>query len=110
MNKALTEGTLANPLRLNRLLDALTKAVSVDETLDDDKLRGLALSLLGLRQSDLTFLTVPTKGIGHEGPASVVYIDERRAKELWKAVRTDDLPGYLKKYGKASEQLGGTPR
>ena len=110
MNEALSQGTLANPLRLNRVLDAVTEAVSVDDTLDNGKLRGLALSLRNLRQNDLTFLTVPTRGIGREGSASVVYIDERRAQALWNAVRRDDLPTYLKRYGKASELLGTRPR
>jgi LCP family protein required for cell wall assembly len=110
MGEALTKGTLANPLRLGRLLEAVTKTVSVDDTLGNGELRSLAFSLRDLRQDDVTFLTVPTTGTGYEGRASVVYIDEDRARALWKAVKIDDLPAYLVEYGRADEELGATTR
>jgi LCP family protein required for cell wall assembly len=106
MSEALSQGTITNPIRLRRLLDAVTKTVSVDDTLSNSDLRGLAFSLRNLHTNDVTFLTVPTRGTGFEGRASVVYVDEERADALWKAVKSDDLPTFLKMHGKPSEQLG----
>jgi len=110
MGKALSQNTFTNPLRLGRLLDAVTKTVSVDDTLSNGDLRGLALSLRGMRTNDVTFLTVPTTGTGFEGEASVVYIDMDRAAALWRAVKSDDLGPFLESSVKAGEQLGDTTR
>jgi LCP family protein required for cell wall assembly len=108
MGKALSQNTFTNPLRLGRLLDAVTKTVSVDDTLSNGDLRGLALSLRDLRTEDVTFLTVPTTGTGFEGKASVVYVDKDRAADLWRAVRSDDLSAFLERSVKVGEQLGDT--
>jgi LCP family protein required for cell wall assembly len=108
MGKALSQNTFTNPLRLGRLLDAVTKTVSVDDTLSNGDLRSLALSLRGLHTQDVTFLTVPTRGTGFEGKASVVYVDKDRAAALWRAVRSDDVPAFLEKSVKVGEQLGDT--
>jgi LCP family protein required for cell wall assembly len=108
MGKALSQNTFTNPLRLGRLLNAVTKTVSVDDTLSDGDLRSLALSLRALRTDDVIFLTIPTTGTGFEGKASVVYVDKARAAALWKAVRGDDLPAFLDTSVKAGEELGDT--
>jgi len=108
MGKALSQNTFTNPLRLGRLLDAVTKTVSVDDTLNNGDLRSLALSVRGLRTDDVTFLTVPTAGTGFEGKASVVYLDKDRAAALWRAVRSDDLRAFLDSSVKVGEQLGDT--
>jgi LCP family protein required for cell wall assembly len=42
MDKTLQQGTLSNPVRLTKLLGAVTHTVSVDDTLSNGDLRGLA--------------------------------------------------------------------
>ncbi|MCI0687523.1 MAG: LCP family protein [Sporichthyaceae bacterium] len=106
MHKTLSTGTLSNPLKLARVLDAVTKTVSVDDTLSNSELRGLALSLRSLRQRDVEFLTAPTLGTGMEGAASVVYLDEDRAERLFEAIKNDDVQGYLDRFGRSDERLG----
>jgi len=108
MRKTLSSGTLSNPLRLARVLDAVTKTVSVDDTLSNSDLRGLALSLRGIRQSDVEFITAPTTGTGYEGSASVVYLDEGRTEQLFEAIRNDEVDAYLDRFGRPDERLGNT--
>ncbi len=59
-NKAVSAGTLANPVRLVRFLDAATKSLTTDTGLSSlNKLGGLAKSLKGVGLDQIQFLTVP---------------------------------------------------
>ena len=51
LDKAASSGLLADPIQLFRLLDALSHAISVDETLSDGSLQELGLQMRGLRTS-----------------------------------------------------------
>ena len=57
--KAVSGGTILNPLKLNAFLEALTKSISVDSSVTGGRLRGLVLSLSGLRTGNIRFLTAP---------------------------------------------------
>ncbi|MBW8485014.1 LCP family protein [Actinomadura parmotrematis] len=98
-------GTLGNPLKLNRFLEAFTKSITVDDTMSGGKLRSLALGLRGLRPADVTFLTAPYKGTGTRGKQSVVLLDPKRSAALFEAIKTADMPGYVAKYG--GNKVGG---
>jgi LCP family protein required for cell wall assembly len=59
-NKALSAGTLVNPVRLFNFLDAATKSLTTDPGLASiGKLTGLAKSLKGIGLDNVQFLTVP---------------------------------------------------
>jgi LCP family protein required for cell wall assembly len=59
-NKVVSAGTLANPVRLYRVLDAATKSLTTDSDLASlKKLAGLAKSLKGIGLDNIQFLTVP---------------------------------------------------
>ncbi|MQA88027.1 MAG: LytR family transcriptional regulator [Streptosporangiales bacterium] len=103
MSKAVSAGTLANPVKLNGLLDAATEAVTVDETLSGNDLRGLAFGLRGMRTDDVTFLTVPVATTASRGAQSVVLLDEKRAKRLYEAVRRDKVQEYVAGSGKTND-------
>lgn len=103
--KAASSGTLTNPLRLNGFLDAFTKSITVDDSVTVGRLRSLALSLRGLRTSDVSFMTLPHAGSSMQDGQSVVLLDEVKDKVLFSAVRQDTMPGYLNSVGGA-EQLG----
>ncbi len=94
MAKAEDGGQLRNPIALNGLLEALTRSLSVDDALSAGGLRSLALSLRDLRVDDVTFLTVPVRGTGRVGRASVVFLDPGPDQTLFQAVRTDRLGSY----------------
>ncbi len=95
MHKATSGAQLRNPARLTRLLDAVTKSLSVDDGLSGNGLRALALSMRDLRGPDVKFLTVPVEGTGRVGAASVVFLDGPRYLALFAAVRNDTMESYV---------------
>jgi LCP family protein required for cell wall assembly len=61
-NKAVSAGTLVNPVRLYKFLDAATKSLTTDPGLASlNKLGGLSRSLKGIGLDQIQFLTVPFK-------------------------------------------------
>jgi anionic cell wall polymer biosynthesis LytR-Cps2A-Psr (LCP) family protein len=98
LDKTAADGLLGDPLKLFRLLDSLSKAVSVDETLTSAGMDGLGLQMRGLRTSTTQFAVCPVKGIGREDGQSVVYLDDARSEQLWNAVRDGTVDGYLKQF------------
>lgn len=103
MSKTVSAGTLTNPLKLTRLLDAATRSVTVDETMSGNDLRGLAFSLRGLRTDDVSFLTVPVDTTASRGGQSVVLLDDGQAAKLYDAVRRDKVAQYLADSGDANQ-------
>lgn len=105
MRQLLARGTLTNPIRLNNVLDAVVDSVILDAEWNSGDLRGLAISLRGISSEDVTFMTMPNvccRDIAGHG--NVVDIDEERARELFEAIRADDIAAYLEKY--PQEALG----
>jgi LCP family protein required for cell wall assembly len=94
MSKASRGGMLTNPLALNRLLQAVTKAVSVDSGLSGGALLSLARRVRG-SASNAHFYTVPLTGTGYVGDASVVFLDPAKDKTMWAAVASDKLGSYV---------------
>ncbi|HEX2316104.1 MAG TPA: LCP family protein [Thermomonospora sp.] len=97
--KAADGGTVTNPFKLDRFMSAFTKSISVDESVSAGDLRSLALSMRGVRGSDITFLTVPNKGPAARGNQSVVLLDDAKAKTLYDAVRTAEVADYVERHG-----------
>ena len=93
LTKAVSSGTLTNPLRFNAFLKAATGAITVDQSMD---VMSLALALRHLRPGDLTFATVPHTSSALETPyGSAVKLDEAGTKAMFEAVNSDDLAEYL---------------
>lgn len=92
MDKAASTGTLTNPAKLNSFLDALTKAVVVDQ---DMSLLDMSVQFRGLRSSDMTFLTSPSAGSAMEEGQSVVEPDRAKALSLYDAVGKDTIARWL---------------
>ena len=100
MKQTLSNGTITNPIKLGRALDAITHNLSVDEEFSTGQMRSLALGMKGLRAGNVTFMTAPSKGTGMEGSQSVVYLDMAKCATLWKAVRSDKVGGWLAEHGR----------
>jgi LCP family protein required for cell wall assembly len=98
-SKAVSRGTFTNPLKLNAFLSAMTKSVSVDDTVSVGKLRSLAFSFRNIRASDIGFMTAPTRGTGRQGAQSVVFLDPVKCKQLFQALRQDSVGTYLQNRG-----------
>ncbi len=106
MRKMLSRGTLTNPFTLTKTLQAVVSNLTVDDEFDTGEIRNLALSLRGLRASDVTFLTAPFGSFGTTSAgASIVRLDQQQADELWDAAAQDDIGAYLAKYGENAGQL-----
>ncbi|SDY99344.1 transcriptional attenuator, LytR family [Micromonospora pattaloongensis] len=84
-----------DPMRVYRLLDATTRAVTVDDSFRPEQLRELAFEAAGLGPQRLWFLTAPLAGTGWEDGQSVVHLDTPRGAALWQALRTDAMTDYV---------------
>lgn len=97
MKKMMSSGTLTNPLKLTNTLGALTANLTLDADWKGDDIRGLALSLRGIRADDVTFMTVPVAGTETIDPyGSVVRLDEQKAELLYTAIRNDRVGRFLR--------------
>ncbi|OKI89263.1 transcriptional regulator [Micromonospora sp. CB01531] len=97
LDKAASGGILANPAKLNSFLKATSSSVSVDKGMS---LLDMGTQMRGVRGSNLSFLTSPTKGTGRKGTESVVLADTDRAKACYDAVRrdaVDEIKQYARK-------------
>lgn len=92
LGKATDSGTLTNPVKLKKFLDASAKALTVDE---DFSLRGTAVEFRSLRTSDIAFITSPHLGSQTVNGESVVVSDRTKAVALWDAVGKDDVATWL---------------
>ena len=86
-----------DPLEAARVVRQLASSVQTDDGLGEAQLVQLALSHRSLRADDVTFLQAPLAdpATGDENGQSVVYLDDAAGAELWEAVRTDDVAGWL---------------
>lgn len=99
-DRVLSAGTLTNPAKVDGLLRAITKSITVDDGVTAGLLRSRLAELAGL--DDSGFLTMPTRGTGMEGEQSVVYLDDRKTRALSEAIRTDRARQYTEKTGTAN--------
>lgn len=101
LDKAASGETLTNPVKFNSFVNAMSKAVKVDQ---DFSLLDMALQFRGLRSDDLTFLTSPFSGTDDIGGQSVVVSDRPKAIALYNAIAADKMAGW------ASTNLSPTPK
>ena len=92
LEKATSSGTLADPVRLDAFLRAVTKSVTIDKDFD---LVSTALELRHLGRSDVTFLTSPSAGTGRRDGQSVVEPDTAKVAAFYHAVASDQVARYL---------------
>lgn len=95
LEKATSTGVLTNPVKLDALLSAVTESLTVDNGFP---VRDLAFALRGLRIGDVTFSTVPTVGSEKRNGQDFELVSESGVRELGKALKSDSMPVYLKKY------------
>ncbi len=86
-NKAVSAGTLTNPVRLYSFLDAATKSLTTDPELASLKnLASLAAQLENIGLDKIAFLTVPFESYEPD-PNRLVWAPE--ANRLWKRIKMD---------------------
>lgn len=85
----------SNPLALYDLARNVGDTVSVDDTLSNTGLAGLAVRYRDLRSAGVSFVTSPVAGLGREGAQSVVHLDDAGARRLWASIRAGSVAEYL---------------
>lgn len=99
---------LKNPLVVYNFLDAVTQNLAVDKGWSNTSMAGLFFSVLNLRSSDMTYVTVPVtcaQGQRRCRPQ----LDERAAPAFWNAVEQDRIGGWLAENHDRGRVLGITP-
>lgn len=87
IRKASSSELLLNPVTLYNVLNAATESLTADPGLANlDALKDLALSVKGMKPSQISFVTVPWQP---KGDGANVVIDEQKAAPLWAALKAD---------------------
>jgi LCP family protein required for cell wall assembly len=91
LSEAISAGTLANPLKLQRLLSAVSGAVTVDRGFN---VVSLADDLRGITPNEVSFATVPLSNLNYitPGGASAVLWNTAAARRLFAQIREDQPP------------------
>ncbi|MGN6575133.1 MAG: LCP family protein [Nocardioides sp.] len=107
-NKAISAGTLLNPVRLYNFLDAATKSLTTDPELASlSKLRSLAGQLKHIGLDQIQFLTVPWETYPPDHNR-VQWAPE--AAQVWKKLRLDEpLPNRFSKNVTTAAEEPGKP-
>ncbi|HEX5017451.1 MAG TPA: LCP family protein, partial [Actinomycetes bacterium] len=89
IDKAKSSGTLLNPVRLVRFLEAATKSLTTDPELASlNRLRQLAQEVRNIPLRDITFITTPWV-VNPEDPNTVVW-NTAKTDQLWDAIINDE--------------------
>jgi polyisoprenyl-teichoic acid--peptidoglycan teichoic acid transferase len=92
MLKVISGDTLTNPVKLANIVDAGTKNLTVDQSLDIGETQKLALSLRNIRSYDVRFITAPFTGFAMtSGGASIDVVDVAKMNTMGQAIADDRL-------------------
>src|SRR5260370_38771515 len=91
LTRAISSGTLANPVRLERVLSTASAAIKVDQRFNAVS---AAEELSGISPSHVTFTTVPLANVRYLTPSgqSAVLWNSRAASALFTALKNDQVP------------------
>lgn len=98
MGQLLAHSTTRNPIRFGKVLNTLTKFLTVDSSWDNDEIRNLALSLRDIKSEDVDFVTAPFAGYDEVDGQSIVRLDWPKLRQLTRNVENDHIQRYLTKY------------
>jgi LCP family protein required for cell wall assembly len=87
LHKVLSAGTLANPFRVNALVNAVVKSTVVDRELSVYDMRSFALRMRHLDPQHVNLLTAPVKGNALINGADVVLLDDAKTKALFDSLK-----------------------
>ncbi|GAA2534575.1 LCP family protein [Winogradskya humida] len=92
--KIADQNMLTSPRDLDRLVRTAASTLTVDRRMPVQR---LAFTLRGLRANDMTFMTLPiAENRDVPGVGSVMVPDASRSRELFAALREDDLDKYVR--------------
>ncbi len=92
MLQVLSGDTLTSPVKLASLVDAATKNLTVDQSLNVGETQQLALSLRNIRSYDVRFITAPFSGFSTTSAgASIDVVDVPKMTAMGQAIADDRL-------------------
>ncbi|WP_147944060.1 MULTISPECIES: LCP family protein [Microbispora] len=108
LGKALSGGTLANPVKLTGFLDSTFKTLTVDAALQKNLL-GMVNQFKTVSTDDVSFATVPLADVNYHTPTgeSAVLWDKTAARDLFQRIAADQP--LVKPSAKASASPTGSP-
>lgn len=89
LHKVLSAGTLANPFRLNALVNAVVQSTTVDQELSVNDMRALALRMRTLNAKNVNLVTAPVKGDARISGNQVKVLDDAKMKALFDSLKAD---------------------
>jgi LCP family protein required for cell wall assembly len=96
--KGLSPEVISNPTAFTDFIGGVAQHVTVDSSLSDQAIRDLAFSLR-LTASDIQLLQAPIAGFGTSPDGqSIDIVDEAKLTALGKAMKSDTMDAYVKKY------------
>lgn len=102
MRKLKSNETLTSPTKMWKLAEAATKALTVDDKIDDiNQLRKLGMELSSVETKNITFTTVPVIDNPAEKVKATVVLDRTKAPQLFSMIRDDISLTEVKKQKKA---------
>jgi LCP family protein required for cell wall assembly len=104
--KVVSNGVIANPLKLTSLVRELSSLLVVDDEFSAGTMRSTALASRGLGIRDLRFVTVPYLGTATIDGASVVKLDGAETRAMFKALAHDNFESYYAEHD--VEELPGS--
>ena len=93
LSKLANQKLLSNPLTMMRVLDAITRMLTVDSNFTSGELATLADELKNMQAKNGTFVTAPTTRIG-----GGVFLQQPQSRQLWAAVRYDSIAAFAARY------------
>ncbi|MFD5127443.1 LCP family protein [Streptomyces olindensis] len=88
--------SITNPLKIDRMLDAIARTVSVDDQLSNGDLRDLVLGLRHLDSGDAYFTTAPIVRSDFIDRQYVLILDRAGLRSLCHGIETGNPPGTRK--------------
>ncbi|MFD3652445.1 LCP family protein [Streptomyces sp. NPDC058620] len=102
MRKLKSNDTLTSPTKMWKLAEAATKALTVDDKINDiNRLRQLGMELSSVDMKNITFTTVPVVDNPAETVKATVVLDKTKAPQLFSMIREDISLTEVKKQKKA---------
>lgn len=95
-----------NIIAMTKVVNTITKFLTIDDTWDNDEIRNLALDLRGVNAGDVQFVTAPLGEYDTVDGQSIVRLAPKQSQTLFEDLGSDKIDDYLKRYPQA--ELGGT--
>jgi LCP family protein required for cell wall assembly len=88
-----------NVLTMTKVINQVSKFLTIDQGWDNDEIRNLGLSLMNIHADDVQFLQAPFGSYGTSSDGqSYVNLAPKQSQRLFDDIKDDDLADYLTRY------------